>query len=193
MTKKPTTTASPRKTTKTVAPVDDLDVFALEATERDELFSTLRELATDARSRAYAPYSNYRVGAALVTRSGRVFLGCNVENATYGATTCAERGAVQQMVAAGEREIAAIAIATGGDEPGAPCGICRQVLREFAQDLPIELFNVPEEKRTKQKVVATSLAALLPLSFGPEMLVEDARAKGAPVSTATKPAKSKKK
>ena len=109
------------------------------------------------------------------------------------ATTCAERGAVQQMVAAGEREIAAIAIATGGDEPGAPCGICRQVLREFAQDLPIELFNVPEEKRTKQKVVATSLAALLPLSFGPEMLVEDARAKGAPVSTATKPAKSKKK
>lgn len=95
--------------------------------------------AAQARSHAYAPYSGYRVGAAVWAGSGRIVAGCNVENASYGLTLCAERSAVAALIAGGEREIAAVAVVTAGSEPGAPCGLCRQTLVEFASDMPIGL------------------------------------------------------
>jgi cytidine deaminase len=120
--------------------------------------------AARARKEAYAPYSHYRVGAALLARSGAIFAGCNVENATYGATICAERSAATAMVTAGEREPIAAVVITAGPKPGAPCGICRQVLSEFAEDMPILLVAVD----AKEKVVArekASLKELLPRAF----------------------------
>ena len=117
-----------------------------------------------ARSRAYAPYSNYHVGAAILTRRGVVYPGCNVENATYGATQCAERGAIAAMVAAGDRDPVACVVVTGGPRPGSPCGICRQVLSEFARDMKIVL--VAEDAAGRVIARSTqSLAALLPLAF----------------------------
>ena len=92
-----------------------------------------------ARSRAYAPYSNYRVGSAILTAKGAIYTGCNVENASYGACICAERSAISQMIVAGDSEPIACAILTGGKSPGTPCGICRQVLVEFTRDMPVVL------------------------------------------------------
>src|SRR5512143_647488 len=98
----------------------------------NELRSRLIELAQESRQRAYAPYSNYRVGAALVTSSGKFFTGCNVESAAYPTSMCAERVAVFKAVSEGEREFAAIAVVTSNG--GTPCGACRQVLAEFGLD-----------------------------------------------------------
>jgi cytidine deaminase len=100
----------------------------------DETWRALVEAATRAQGRAYAPYSGYRVGAALLAPDGAIFAGCNVENASYGVTLCAERTAVAHLVAAGHSRIAAIAVVTAGPEPGRPCGVCRQTLSEFADD-----------------------------------------------------------
>ncbi len=118
--------------------------------------------ATLARENAYAPYSNYRVGAALLTCSGRVYLGANVENAVYPLTMCAERVALFKAVAEGEREFEAIAVVTSNG--GSPCGSCRQVLHEFAPHLSVFIAD------TEGNFRATTVAALLPDSFGPEML-----------------------
>jgi len=119
-------------------------------------------LAQDARKKAYAPYSHYDVGAALLTESGQVFTGCNVENAVYPLCLCAERTAVVKAVSEGQREFAAIAIATRNG--GSPCGACRQVLREFALHLRILLADDAGHVRQY------TLDQLLPDSFGPESL-----------------------
>ncbi|HSM58152.1 MAG TPA: cytidine deaminase [Candidatus Sulfomarinibacteraceae bacterium] len=122
----------------------------------------LEQAACESRSRAYAPYSKFQVGAAVLAESGAIYSGVNVENASYGLTTCAERVAIFQAVAAGERRILAVAVCT---ESGVtPCGPCRQVMREFATDLPI--FILDKEGRSRQ----TSLSELLPDSFGSEHL-----------------------
>nr|WAY00085.1 cytidine deaminase [uncultured bacterium] len=127
------------------------------------LLDDLVQRAKKVRKNAYAPYSKYKVGAALMTKSGKVFEGCNVENASFGATICAERGAIMQMIAAGESKPVAIAIVTQGDEPASPCGICRQVLSEFAPDLLIALVGLGSKDGEVGKVVR--LGELLPMQF----------------------------
>ena len=122
----------------------------------------LVQLAREARKNAYTPYSHYNVGAALLTTSGPVFTGCNVENAVYPLCQCAERTAVVKAVSEGQREFAAIAIATRNG--GSPCGACRQVLHEFAPHLRILL--VDDAGNIRQY----TLDQLLPDSFGPESL-----------------------
>ena len=92
----------------------------------------LIELAKQARAHAYAPYSGFAVGAATLSADGRVFLGCNIENASYGLTNCAERTAIFSAVAAGAKELAALAVVADGEQPCSPCGACRQVIAEFS-------------------------------------------------------------
>ena len=122
----------------------------------------LVQLAQAARENAYAPYSHYDVGAALLTASGQVFTGCNVENAVYPMTLCAERTAMVKAVSEGQREFITIAIATRNG--GSPCGACRQVMREFAPHLRILLADDAGHVRQ------FTLDQLLPESFGPESL-----------------------
>jgi cytidine deaminase len=119
-------------------------------------------LAQAARGKAYAPYSHYDVGAALLTASGQVFTGCNVENAAYPMTICAERTAIVKAVSEGQREFIAIAIATR--DGGSPCGACRQVMSEFAPHLRVLLAD--DAGHIRRFV----LDRLLPESFGPESL-----------------------
>ena len=113
--------------------------------------------AIEVRERAYAPYSGYAVGAALLGKSGRVYTGCNVENAVYPLVTCAERAAVVKAVSEGEREFVALAVATSN--AGSPCGSCRQTLREFGEDIVVLIADVGGAYRE------TSVAELLPDSF----------------------------
>jgi cytidine deaminase len=101
----------------------------------------LVEFAMKVKENAYVPYSNFRVGAALLTKSGKVYTGCNVENASFGATNCAERTAIFKAVSEGEREFSAIAINGDMESFTFPCGICRQVMLEFSKDLIIYLSN----------------------------------------------------
>jgi cytidine deaminase len=122
----------------------------------------LVQLAQAARENAYAPYSHYNVGAALLTASGQVFTGCNVENAVYPMTLCAERAAMVKAVSEGQREFITIAIATRNG--GSPCGACRQVMREFAPHLRVLLADDAGHVRQ------FTLDQLLPESFGPESL-----------------------
>jgi cytidine deaminase len=115
--------------------------------------------AGNVRRQAYAPYSNFQVGAAVQTDDGQIFIGCNVENASFGLTLCAERAAVLAAVAAGHRKLVAIAVASSGGVT--PCGACRQVLAEFAQELVVLLVDVDHPDRVRQ----VTLAALLPEPF----------------------------
>jgi cytidine deaminase len=108
-------------------------------------WKVLTEAASRARAAAYAPYSDYQVGAALLLADGQIFTGCNVENASYGLALCAERGAVAGMIVSGARNPIALVVVTAGPEPGAPCGLCRQTLSEFADDLAIGLAVVGDE------------------------------------------------
>lgn len=119
----------------------------------------LKSAALAVQARAYVPYSNYRVGAALLTSGGQIIAGCNVENATFGATCCAERNAVFSAVTQGHQAFRAVAVATNGAEPGAPCGICRQVLAEFGSDLEVLCFT-PEGAENRYL-----LSELLPHAF----------------------------
>jgi cytidine deaminase len=122
-------------------------------------WSALKAAALAVQEMAYAPYSDYRVGAALLTEGGGIVTGCNVENATFGATCCAERTAVFSAVAAGHRLFRAIAVVTSGAEPGTPCGICRQVLAEFGGDMDVLCFT-PEGAEQVYR-----LSQLLPFAF----------------------------
>jgi cytidine deaminase len=127
----------------------------MERIQREQLIAA----AVRIRERAYAPYSGFRVGAAVQTADGRQFAAGNVENASYGLTICAERAAVFQAVAAGQPAIVAIAVAAPG--LAAPCGACRQVLAEFADDLPILLVNAEHPGQVQE----SSLRELLPYRF----------------------------
>ena len=124
--------------------------------------------AKAARANAWAPYSKYKVGAAVATASGKIFAGCNFENASYGACICAERNAVGQMIAAGEHDVAACVVVTSvadDGEPGSPCGICRQVLAEFATDAaPVVLIGEAAGGGADVRR-DTTLGALLPRAF----------------------------
>lgn len=133
---------------------------------RDE---ELLGLAHRARAHAYAPYSGFEVGAALLAKSGKVYLGGNIENASYGATNCAERTAFFKAVSEGERGFDAIAIVGGRGEETAycpPCGICRQVMREFCNPEEFYILLEGEQKEIKRFL----LRELLPEGFGPENL-----------------------
>jgi cytidine deaminase len=119
--------------------------------------------AQSAREKAYVPYSNFKVGAAVLTKSGKVYTGCNVENSSYGLCNCAERTAIFKAVSEGESEFAAIAITADTKAPVAPCGACRQVMAEFGVDKVI-MCNLHGEQ-----YIAT-LEELLPYSFGKKHL-----------------------
>ena len=124
----------------------------------------LMQLAVEARKMSYAPYSHFHVGAALLGKSGKAYTGCNVENAGYSSTNCAERTAVFKAVSEGEREFVAIAIVGGKEEElaefCAPCGVCRQVLAEFCDGDFRVVLGTPDN------LTVTTLAELLPYSFG---------------------------
>jgi cytidine deaminase len=129
----------------------------------DEERHALIDLANEARRRAYAPYSNYHVGAALRTRSGRIFTGCNIENAAYPTSICAERVAIFKAVSEGEREFEVIAVATPNG--GSPCGGCRQVMAEFGLGMVVLIGD--SEGRLVQE---TTVGGLLPGAFMPKDL-----------------------
>ena len=131
------------------------------ATRSDE---ALRAAAEGAMRRAYAPYSDFRVGAALLTPGGEMIVGCNVENSSFPSGGCAERGALFAAVVAGHREFTHLTIVTEADEPTPPCGMCRQTLVEFAPALEIASFT------TTGAAARWSLAELLPVPFTPQSL-----------------------
>ena len=129
--------------------------------------SELVDAARAARQRAYAPYSGYRVGAALLTEDGAVVTGANVENASSSLGICAERAAVAAAVVAGHRNFAAIAVAVSGPDPARPCGACRQVLHEFPSGPDLEVVCAGEDG---EALLVTTLGELLPHAFGPSQL-----------------------
>lgn len=128
----------------------------LTAGREQELIS----LAAAARENAYAPYSHFRVGAAVLTASGRIYTGCNVENVSYGMTICAERVAVSKAISDGEREIIALAVVVEG-EPAMPCGACLQVIQEFAgEESPVIIAS-----NTEGSVARSTLTECMPRAF----------------------------
>ena len=125
----------------------------------------LAEIAYSMQERAYVPYSHYPVGAAILCKDGTVFTGCNVENAAYGSSICAERTALLKAVSEGHRDDwVKIAVVTSGDDAGYPCGSCRQMLYEFAPDLKIIIGGKDRQLST------ITLSELLPHGFGPSAL-----------------------
>ncbi len=132
--------------------------------------SELVKLAIEARQHSYSPYSNFKVGAALITKAGKIYSGCNIENAGYSPSNCAERTAFFKAVSNGEREFEAIAI-VGGPAEGkldycAPCGVCRQVMMEFCD---YETFEIILGK-SEEEYQSFTLQELLPMGFGPKNL-----------------------
>jgi cytidine deaminase len=123
----------------------------------------LVKAAREAQARAYAPYSHFRVGAALESESGEVYVGCNVENASYGLTICAERAAVCAAVSAGAQRFRRAVVVSDSDPPAAPCGACRQVLSEFGRDFRIDAVG-------PRATSSWTVAELLPAAFGRDQL-----------------------
>jgi cytidine deaminase len=124
----------------------------------------LMQLAKEAATKAYVPYSQFPVGAALETSDGQIFTGCNVENASYGLARCAEQTAIQKMVSEGARKFTRIAVFTHASPPSSPCGACRQILFEFGRDARVIMTNHHNE------VLEMTVRELLPGAFGPEDL-----------------------
>lgn len=131
-------------------------------------WDALTQAALDARDLAYAPYSGYRVGAALLTDDGAVFTGANLENASYGLCLCAERVAMARALMEGARGFAALVVATEGPEPAAPCGMCRQVLVEHAMGIPVRCVAAAGDA-----VIDTDVSSLQPHAFDASFLDDD--------------------
>lgn len=127
-------------------------------------YKKLLEAAKKVRKNSYSPYSKFAVGAAVLTDKGKVFTGCNVENASYGLTNCAERTAIFKAVSEGHKKFKAIAIVLDAPDYGAPCGACRQVIYEFGSDIDVIMGTVSG----KYKIM--KISELIPLAFGPENL-----------------------
>jgi cytidine deaminase len=132
-----------------------MDKPMLEASLIEDLLAAARQ----ARDAAYAPYSNFPVGAAVLTSDGQIFTGCNIENTSFGATMCAERVAIFTAVADGRRQIQALAVIADTPQPVVPCGLCLQVLAEFSHDCQVIMANLTEEYHVLK------LAQLLPHAF----------------------------
>ncbi len=126
----------------------------------------LADLAVEMRKRSYVPYSHYAVGTALLTKSGKIYTGCNIENAAYPVTICAERTAMFKSISEGDKDFEAIAIATE-DGAGYPCGSCRQVMAEFSLDMDVILAD-----RDGQITVESTVSELLPGAFTPNRLLD---------------------
>ncbi|CAN5402097.1 cytidine deaminase [soil metagenome] len=124
----------------------------------------LIEAAKNAREKAFAPYSNFKVGAAVQTRSGKIYIGCNIENASYGLTMCAERVAIFKAISEGEKEFSSIAVVADTDELTPPCGPCRQIIHEFCGDIPVTFANLKGKTETLQ------MKELLPRAFDGKFL-----------------------
>ncbi|MCM0605361.1 MAG: cytidine deaminase [Xanthomonadaceae bacterium] len=132
----------------------------------------LFEAAKKARLNSYSPYSNYKVGAAVLMKDGSIFGGCNVENSTYGATVCAERTAILSAIAQGSNEIAEICVVTDATPPWPPCGLCRQTLTEFGDgNVKVHLANLSGVKESLK------LKDLMPYAFLPEHLSKKSKKK----------------
>lgn len=125
----------------------------------EQTWARLIDAAVEAASHAYAPYSKFKVGAALLTPDDEIILGCNIEYASFGATVCAERTALGSAVVQGKREFIALAVHTDAERPTAPCGICRQSLAEFCGDMPILMVTASGQR------LLMSLDELLPYRF----------------------------
>lgn len=124
----------------------------------------LIEAAREVRERAFAPYSNFKVGAAVRTKTGKIYTGCNIESASYGLTVCAERVAIWKAVSEGEKEFADIAVVADTEQLTPPCGVCRQIIWEFGGDLPITFSNLNGKSET------VKMKELLPRAFDTKFL-----------------------
>ncbi len=124
----------------------------------------LIKAAEDVREKAYAPYSNFRVGAAVETEDGTIYTGCNVESASYGLTVCAERVAIWKGISRGEKRFSRIAVVVDTEDLTPPCGVCRQIIWEFCGDVPVILANLHGKKETVQ------MSELLPRAFDSKFL-----------------------
>ena len=125
-------------------------------------YEKLINLAKEAMEKAHAPYSKFKVGAALLTKGGKIYTGCNVENVSFSPTNCAERTAIFKAVSEGEKEFEAIAVISSSPKPTAPCGVCRQVLYEFGKDIKVIMTNLNGD------VLEKSISELLPFAFNIE-------------------------
>lgn len=124
----------------------------------------LIEAANEARERAFAPYSNFKVGAALETEEGEIFIGCNIESASYGLTVCAERVAIWKAISEGKKKFTTIAVSVDTEDLTPPCGVCRQIIWEFCGDIPVILTNL------KGKSEVVQMKELLPRAFDSKFL-----------------------
>jgi cytidine deaminase len=130
----------------------------------EEDLNKLIEAARAVRENSYAPYSNFRVGAAVYTKSGDIYTGCNIESASYGLTVCAERVAIWKAVSRGEREFTHFAVVADTEDLTPPCGVCRQIIWEFCNDIPVTFANL------KGKHETVSMKELLPRAFDTKFL-----------------------